>query len=853
MNYVEVAVSFNTKNIYTLVKNDSPVTLADKSEIELALGLDKIKNKLVCGFLKMYEGHADREITLPVNLDAQFLLGSEGAHLNISGISGLAAKTSYAMFLMKSVQENFDDCAFVIFNVKGKDLLALHKADTEVPALIYRDLGLSGKPFVNVRYFAPRNADTDKVTTYLPQVDVENYFAAGLLNKFVYVYTEDRESLEMLFADVDDTTQTMDSIISKVVDPTDADFGGISSWRNFLAKVNELSQRGNSKEISVLSWRKFKRIVNKAIKTDAMFVDREIPQNRECRLEDALKKISAGSVSVIDIAKLGSDKQAFVFGDVQENFSVWRNCDPSAAKLHFARSRQCKHIEGGGFMFVPDINMGINLVEIVTSGLYTNSLDALREYVQNSCDAIDDAVRGGTLDQDESRITINIDVNKRRITIEDNGTGISTRDFMRVMNNIGHSDKSLETDRGFRGIGRLGGLAFCKTLVFSSKVAGEKKISTLTITAEKLRKEFSSDKKRPAEYALAANMRFDQLDTHNVANHFFRVEMIDIVKTNEALLNVTKVREYLSFVAPVPYATQFEFRKQIRAYAASLNFHITEYDIRVNGKSVVKNYKTEIQTARKGRDKIFDVEFREVRDADKKLIAWFWFGLSTFKGVLSETHSNPSYKMRGIRLRQKNIQIGDALILRTVFQEEQRGTKYFIGEVHTIDTNLRPNSERDNFEENTAYNNLKAALRHCFFELNDLYHNVANVRTLQNTVAKPEKIKREFQSGRSKLKNQEEFYDELARLNEDAAKARNKIDYIIWEANIAPDAVMSKVTRRVLENPTPVESRKVKTFPPLNWSEESRERYNKVKEVILDNPSIGGKKLLDKIIKALSK
>ena len=316
MNYVEVAVSFNTKNIYTPVKNDSPVTLAEKSEIELALGLDKIKNKLVCGFLKMYEGHADREITLPVNLDAQFLLGSEGAHLNISGISGLAAKTSYAMFLMKSVQENFDDCAFVIFNVKGKDLLALHEADAEVPAQIYRELGLSGEPFANVHYFAPRNADTDKVTSYLPQADVENYLAGGLMKKFVYVYTEDRESLEMLFADVDDTTQTMDSIISKVVDPTDADFGGISTWGNFLSKVNELSQRGNSKEISVLSWRKFKRIVNKAIKTDAMFVEREIPQNRECRLEDALKKISAGSVSVIDIAKLGSDKQAFVFGDV---------------------------------------------------------------------------------------------------------------------------------------------------------------------------------------------------------------------------------------------------------------------------------------------------------------------------------------------------------------------------------------------------------------------------------------------------------------------------------------------------------------------------------------------------------
>lgn len=315
MNYVEVAVSYNTKNIYTPVKNDSPVSLANAAEIEQALGLNNIKNKLPCGFLKMYEGHAAQEIILPVNLDAQFILGPEGAHLNISGISGLAAKTSYAMFLMKSVQENFSDCAFVIFNVKGKDLMALHKPNSENVAQVYEKLNLSGKPFGNVRYYAPRDSD-GKVSAYLPQNDVAEYFSAGLLKRFAYVYEDDRESLEMLFADIDDTTQTMDSIISKVIDENDADFSGISTWENFLAKVGELSQKGNSKEISVLSWRKFQRIVNKAIKRDQMFIERVTPENFECRLEDELKTISAGSVSVIDIAKLSGDKQAFVFGDV---------------------------------------------------------------------------------------------------------------------------------------------------------------------------------------------------------------------------------------------------------------------------------------------------------------------------------------------------------------------------------------------------------------------------------------------------------------------------------------------------------------------------------------------------------
>lgn len=328
MNYVEVAVSYNTKNIYTPVINDSKVYLATAGEIEQALGLDKIQNPLPCGFMKMYEDTSN-EIFLPVNLNSQFILGPEGAHLNISGISGLAAKTSYAMFLIKSIIENYsanepsdDGVAFIIFNVKGKDLMAIHEKndvdDIEKIVENYKELKISGQPFKNVKYYAPFNADK-AVTSYLDSEYVEKYLSKKILKKFKYVYEDDRESLEMLFADIDDTTQTMDSIISKVIDDNDVDFGSIKTWNDFLAKVHTLSHSntsGRSNEISVLSWRKFKRIVNKAIKNDKMFSNRIIFEQNECRLEEELQKISAGSVSVIDIAKLSTDKQAFVFGDV---------------------------------------------------------------------------------------------------------------------------------------------------------------------------------------------------------------------------------------------------------------------------------------------------------------------------------------------------------------------------------------------------------------------------------------------------------------------------------------------------------------------------------------------------------
>jgi len=169
MNYVEVAVSYNTKNIYTPVINDSKVYLATAGEIEQALGLDKIQNPLPCGLMKMYEDTAN-EIFLPVNLNSQFILGPEGAHLNISGISGLAAKTSYAMFLIKSIIENYsanenadDGVAFIIFNVKGKDLMAIHERndadDIEEIVENYKELKLNGQPFKNVKYYAPFNTD----------------------------------------------------------------------------------------------------------------------------------------------------------------------------------------------------------------------------------------------------------------------------------------------------------------------------------------------------------------------------------------------------------------------------------------------------------------------------------------------------------------------------------------------------------------------------------------------------------------------------------------------------------------------------------------------------------------------
>ncbi|MBD5159106.1 MAG: ATP-binding protein [Ruminococcus sp.] len=340
MNYAEASVSFNDKNLYTPVHNGSPVYLATEEEIISALGLDKVQNPLVCGSLKMYEDTAD-EITLPICINSKFILGPEGAHLNISGISGLASKTSYAMFLLKAIQEQYlrqssdedETVAFVIFNVKGRDLMAIDREndfseeDEEERQRVYaeyKSLGLSTEPFKQVHYYIPYyDSMSEKRSTYLTKEEIEDYIEDKKLQKFKYTYEDDRESIEMLFADVDDPQQTMDAIISKIIDSSDPDFKDISTWSKFKETINELSkssqstkgQQRNSNEISVLSWRKFKRIINKALNNDPMFANRIVLGKSECRLAEELKHIKANDVCVIDIAKLSEDKQAFVFGD----------------------------------------------------------------------------------------------------------------------------------------------------------------------------------------------------------------------------------------------------------------------------------------------------------------------------------------------------------------------------------------------------------------------------------------------------------------------------------------------------------------------------------------------------------
>ena len=326
MNYVKARVVCNTKDIYTPVLDGQQVSLCDEEDIKTALGLSEedVKNPLVCGYLQMYKGEETKRVK--VILNSHFLVGPDGAHINVSGISGLAAKTSYSMFLLKIIQskfrtENGETAAFVLFNVKGRDLMAIDEPNPDLSQkdkVIYKELGISTEPFSSVRYFYPYAKDkkTANVQSYADPNDVKEQISQGKASTYVFTYEESKDKLDLLLANEDDSTGTLESCINFILNGS-GNFGGVSKWSTLKEQIDQCTvagSTGTSKEIQVSSWRKFKRCISKAISNE-IFVNQDT--NLQCDVtKEIANNLKAGDVFVIDIARLDENSQSFVFGSV---------------------------------------------------------------------------------------------------------------------------------------------------------------------------------------------------------------------------------------------------------------------------------------------------------------------------------------------------------------------------------------------------------------------------------------------------------------------------------------------------------------------------------------------------------
>ena len=156
----------------------------------------------------------------PVYVNFEFIDGTRGAHVSISGVSGIATKTSFAMFLLHSITScgvlagEAHNTKALVFSVKGEDLLFLDYENSRLKAedrARYGELGLPATPFGNVRVFAPpRRGDTAGT----PDVHARD----RAVSPFYWTLAEfcEQELLPFVFADSEDERAQYTMLIAQV-------------------------------------------------------------------------------------------------------------------------------------------------------------------------------------------------------------------------------------------------------------------------------------------------------------------------------------------------------------------------------------------------------------------------------------------------------------------------------------------------------------------------------------------------------------------------------------------------------------------------------------------------------------
>ncbi|HKD96571.1 MAG TPA: ATP-binding protein [Micromonosporaceae bacterium] len=267
----------------------------------------------------------------PLFLNAEFLDGSRGAHVSISGISGVATKTSFATFLLYSTLRSgvlgaeAANTKGLIFNVKGEDLLFLDHPNTrldEHSTGVYGKLGLTPGPFPDVAVYAPPRAGdstgTPDVSSRLAGVDsfywtVEEFCAQRLL--------------PFVFADADDEKQQYTIVVhavtaqlAKLAQPADGGVtingrrvGSYADLVDFL--VGELNDEDARHEwsgsaVGLGTINAFSRRLISSKRDLARLIRGDLPARRAHSINTA----ESAQVSVVDLHNLPDRAQRFVVG-----------------------------------------------------------------------------------------------------------------------------------------------------------------------------------------------------------------------------------------------------------------------------------------------------------------------------------------------------------------------------------------------------------------------------------------------------------------------------------------------------------------------------------------------------------
>lgn len=412
--------------------------------------------------------------------------------------------------------------------------------------------------------------------------------------------------------------------------------------------------------------------------------------------------------------------------------------------------------------------VGKDLLESLIIRLYSDPRTIFREYVQNACDSIYDAVKAGILSSiDEGHVVIDINAAKKYIQVQDNGTGIPRDIALSALMDIFHRGKDGIGYAGQYGIGRLAGGGYCKELIFRTTSKGENVETQLTVDIQLLKKILNAPNDDRSAEQVMQHICSVSYPSANEDDHYLIVCLKDLTNSTDILLDEEEITEYIRDIAPIDYQVPFkqligmsipdEYKER---YDAIRHIHVTVN----NSNDLKKRYGLKIEG---NGDEIKKLRFFSLSSNEYGSLAWGWYAVTPFSIQIPSSDKNA-----GIRLRKLNISL-DKDLLNGYFQEE-RGNQYFYGEIFIDNDNIKPNSGRQGLSSGDETESLIAALKEYFKELKKVYSKANAIK--------------------NKLKAVRTRYDEFV-------SKKDSLDAKQTEASLAFLSTDIRVFKELVENP----------------------------------------------------
>lgn len=458
-------------------------------------------------------------------------------------------------------------------------------------------------------------------------------------------------------------------------------------------------------------------------------------------------------------------------------------------------------------------------LDSLTIGMYENEMVVYREYIQNSTDAIDRAMELGWITSlEESQIDIIIDKENKIIKIRDNGIGISEKIVSSTLKDIGNSAKDYSVNRGFRGIGRLSGTAYCKKLIFKTSTRNEDKCSIVTWDCEKLKELLkpNSNNELDLVQVIDACVSVEEVN-EDIKKHYFEVKLEGVDDKND-LLDEYKVKKYLSQVAPIEIDSRkfyyySDLNDGIKKFMKDNEIPIEEYPIQINRLRITKLYSTVIKgkNGKKDDDHIVAIRKMIIKDENDNKLAFLWYGERRVgKGRINDDD------IAGIRYRKNNIMIGNADTVSKLFgdsESQKRFNKYYIGEIYILEKNIIPNARRDDFEDSYYYSIVKEEMSKIAKELILVARKMSDRNNADDKIEKAEikldEIKKKLEKKRLTQEEKEVLEKEVEginnaikenkRIKENASEKLNELGRKIAINSLEEDKKVSSTKAKVEE------------------------------------------------------